>query len=101
MNENEWQTVMDSPFFVQLRKEAEILEEGGEIMTVNGSAMGQAIWNLILTKRDLTLWTQHKIKPTRSWKVTDVKNYFGIKGTGQKLMDNFMEIFDAMMPESE
>ena len=38
------------------------------------------------------------MKPTRAWKVSHVKNYFGIKGTGQKLLDNFMKIFEAVEP---
>ena len=60
--------------------------------------MNIAIWNLIHTKRDLNMYIEHGMKPTRAWKVSHVKNYFGIKGTGQKLLDNFMEILEAVEP---
>tara|TARA_R110002012_G_scaffold313972_1_gene526239 strand:+ start:838 stop:1206 length:369 start_codon:yes stop_codon:yes gene_type:complete len=60
--------------------------------------MNIAIWNLIHTKRDLNMYIEHGIKPTRAWKVSHVKNYFGIKGTGQRLLDNFMEIFETVKP---
>jgi len=68
---------------------------------VNGSPMKMAVWNLICSKRDLSMWTKHNMKPTRMWKVSDVKWYFGIKGNGQKLMDEFMIIFNAIVPKKE
>ena len=91
----------DSPFIHELAAEAQTLESGGEIMTVNGSPMGRAIWNLICSKRDLTMWCNIGMKPTRSWKVTDVKRYFGIKGTGKNLLYNFMELFVDVMGDEE
>jgi len=87
---------MDSPFMEELRNEAEILANGGEVMAVNGSPMGRAIWNLIVSKRDLSGYVRGW-KPHRHWKVTDVKKYFGIKGTGQKLYDNFMALHDDIL----
>jgi len=87
------------PFYKHLMDEAERQLAGEEIMMVNGSPMGGAIWNLIVSKRDFELWTKLKMKPTRSWKVTDAKKYFGITGSGQKLLDNFMEIYDFVMGE--
>jgi hypothetical protein len=61
-------------------------------MSVNGSSMSQGVWNLIVTKRDLSLWTQFKMKPHRNWKVSQVKTYFGLTGRGQKLFDQFMAL---------
>jgi len=29
------------------------------------------------------------MKPNRAWKVSHCKKYFGIKGSGQKLLDEF------------
>lgn len=76
----------DSPFFADL--------DSGRTM----GSMPLAVWNLICTKRDLRLYTgPGKIRPHRGWKVTDVKRYFGIRGTGQVLMDNFMELHDVVM----
>ena len=97
---------LESPFMEQLRADAEALENGQEIMTVNGAPMGQAIWNLILTKRDLSNYCakfsdgrQMKIIPTRGWKVSHVKKYYGIKGTGDKLLESFMALFNDVMDE--
>ena len=97
-----WTKAMwESPFMEKLRREAQIMSEGGQIMTVNGASMGMATWNLLLSKRDLSIWTKMKMKPTRGWKVTNVKRYFGITGTGDKLMSNFMVIYDALVPAKE
>jgi len=90
---------LDSPFIQELQAEAEALERGEQIMTVNGSPMGQAIWNLIVSKRDLTMYCNHGVIPTRGWKVTNVKKYFGIKGTGKNLLERFMVLFNDIMDE--
>jgi len=37
--------------------------------------------------------------PTRGWKVTNVKKYFGIKGTGKNLLERFMVLFNDIMDE--
>lgn len=93
-----WTKAMwESPFMEALRHEAEILQEGGQILTVNGANMGQATFNLLCSRRDLRLWSR-RIKPHRRWKVSDVKWYFGIKGTGENLLRNFMVIYDAIIP---
>jgi len=88
---------LDTPFMNHLMDEAERQMNGEQVMMVNGSPMGQAIWNLICSKRDLTLWCNIGMKPHRHWKVTDVKRYFGIKGHGQALLDEFMTIYDELM----
>jgi len=61
-------------------------------MSVNGNPMSQGVWNMIITKRDLSMWAKHKMKPHRNWKVSQVKAYFGIKGNGQKLLDQFLAL---------
>lgn len=63
-----------------------------KVMQVNGSPMSRGVWNLIVSKRDLTMWVKRGMKPHRGWKVTDVKRYYGLKGSGQKLLDNFLEL---------
>ena len=89
---------LDSPFRNQLRAE---LESDKPLMLVNGSPMAGAIWNLIVSKRDLTLWGKSGIKPTRSWKVTTAKKYFGIKGTGLNLLSNFMSLYSDVLGDDE
>lgn len=83
----------DSPFMVELTS--------GRTLDVNGSPMPTAVWNLIISKRDLTLWCRIGMKPTRSWKVTNAKRYFGIKGSKLVLLNNFMELYTAVMGENE
>ena len=68
-------------------------------LEVQYASMPRGMWNLICTKRDLTMYVKHGMKPNRHWKVTDVKKYFGIKGTGEKLLANFMKVFDEYMPQ--
>ena len=79
----------ETPFVEQLVKAYTV---GGRdyVMSVNGTPMARAIWNLLITQRDLNLWCgKHKMKPHRHWKVTQVKTYFGIKGNGQALLKRF------------
>lgn len=75
--------MLQSPFMAQLDNE---------------ETQKMALFNLVCSKRDLKLWTSIKMKPTRSWKVSDAKKYFGIKGSGDKLMEEFMTVFDAVWP---
>ena len=84
---------------LQARKETPFVKqmigaytEGGKtyVMNVNGSPMARAIWNLILSHRDLKMWCgEQKMKPHRGWKVSEVKEYFGLKGNGENLLTRF------------
>ena len=47
---------------------------------VNNGYMSIAMWNLILSIRDLKLYSRG-IKPHRFWRITDVKKYFGVQGS--------------------
>lgn len=55
------------------------LTDVNNIFNFNGKPMSRAHFNLILSKRDLGLW-KAGMKPTRGWKVTNVKKYFGFTG---------------------
>lgn len=82
-----------SPFMEQFEKEMIARQNGEDILSVNGNPMGGAMWNLIISHRDLSLWTGYDpkteeirpggphIQPNSNWRVKDVKKYFGIKGT--------------------
>ncbi len=54
-------------------------------------------WNLICTKRDLSMYVKHNMKPHRGWKVSQVKKYFGIKGTGKNLLNRFLVLYNVTM----
>ena len=61
---------------------------------LNPQTMNKAEYNLICSKRDISLWTKLGMKPHRSWKVSDAKIYFDIKGSKESLLVDFMEVFD-------
>jgi|TARA_R100000789_G_scaffold44460_1_gene45560 hypothetical protein len=64
-----------------------------------GHGVNRGYWNLICTKRDLSMYVKHNMKPHRKWKVTDVKKYFGIKGTGKLLLGRFLVLYNITMEE--
>ena len=63
-------------------------------LSVNGSASSKGMYNLIVSKRDLGLWSKIGMKPHRHWKVTDVKRYFGLKGNKHKIYDDICKMVD-------
>ncbi len=66
----------------------------------NGKDISIAYWNLIVTKRDLSMWCKFGMKPNRYWKVSDVKKYFGITGTRENLYDRFIEMYGDLIPDT-
>lgn len=84
----------DSPFFQQLCDEKNTFDlvMGGE-----SKRMNRAIWNLIITKRDLTMYHKFGMKPTSHWKVGDVKRYFGLKGNINTLMPKYEELCEIIL----
>ena len=63
-------------------------------LSVNGKASSKGMWNLIVSKRDLGLWSKIGMKPNRHWKVTDVKKYFGLKGNKEKLYEDICKMVE-------
>lgn len=61
----------------------------GSSMSVNGADMPHAVWNLMVSHRNLKMWCNLGMKPNRHWKVSDVKTYFGLKGNKAKLLEQF------------
>ena len=57
--------------------------------------MSRGMWNLILSKRDCSLYSKG-IKPHRHWKITDVKKYFGIKGSASEMAEQLNEIYNLI-----
>ena len=45
----------------------------------------RAFYNLVVSIRDVKLWSAG-IKPHRAWRISDVKNYFGVKGNAKKVL---------------
>ena len=53
------------------------------------------IWNLSLSRRDLTLYCKG-IKPHRRWKITPVKKYFGMTGHKEVLLEKLDRLHEII-----
>ncbi len=65
------------------------------VINVNGGDMPIGYYNLLLTIRDLGLY-KVGLKPNRHWKITDVKKYFGIKGSAESMLEELNTIKDFL-----
>ena len=54
-----------------------------------------AMFNLITSKSAVKLWTKG-IKPNRHWKITDVKNYFGMTGNAEALLEKLDRLYNII-----
>jgi hypothetical protein len=78
MNEQEALTFlkdvnMDAPFWHQIH------DADCKTINVNGKDLKIPIYNLVICTGQMRMY-QHGVKPNRHWKVSSVKNYFGLKG---------------------
>ena len=58
-----------------------------------------AIYNLITSKGAVKLWTKG-IKPSRHWKISDVKNYFGMNGNAETLQKKLDTLYKVITERS-
>ena len=63
-------------------------------ISINGNASSKGLYNLIVSKRDLGLWSKIGMKPHRHWKVSDVKKYFGLKGNKHKIYEDICKMVE-------
>jgi hypothetical protein len=66
----------------------------------NNNVPNLAIWNLLVSIRDLKLSTKG-IKPHRNWKISDVKKYFGMNGSAKVLLSNLKTLKEVTLSEVE
>ena len=62
-----------------------------QTMNINGMESNKGYYNLVITIRDLGLWTKLKMKPNRYWRLKDVKTYFGLTGSAQTILDRLVD----------
>ncbi len=55
-------------------------------LIINGLESNKGYYNLCLTIRDLSVYTKRGLKPHRHWKLKNVKQYFGMKGTALSIL---------------
>lgn len=60
-------------------------------INVNGTEMPLELYKLIFCIRDVKLWIAG-IKPHRNFRISDVKNYFGVKGSPQKVLEQLQQL---------
>lgn len=79
-----------SPFFKDIENS----------ISINGKESSRAIYNLIVTKRDVNLYAKLNMKPHRFWKISDVKNYFGIRGNKEAVKDKIELMCELFLPSN-
>lgn len=78
--------VIQSPFASQL----------GESLSFNGGQMSVGMYNLLVSRRDMKMYSRHNMKPHRFWKFGDVKTYFGLSGNKDKVCRQIEELLAIM-----
>ena len=58
-----------------------------------------ALWNLSIIKGQLKLFSKG-IKPNRYWRLKDVKNYIGMSGNKEVLLEKVILLNDLLMPSN-
>ena len=69
-------------------------------MSVNGKPMPHGYWNLLCSIRDCKLYS-HGIKPHRNWKISDVKWYFGVSGSAEKIAEILESYKQIICPDNK
>jgi hypothetical protein len=70
-------TLQKTPFEIDLEK----------TITINGAECSLAYYKLFLTIRDLRIVTRTSLKPHKNWRLKDVKQYFGLKGSASTILE--------------
>ena len=85
---------------LKIATESQFLKDFEKSISINSKESNRATWNLMCTRRDVKLW-QVGMKPNRHWKITDVKNYFGIKGNKDVIVDKIEALCEMFLPARE
>ena len=85
---------------LKISTESQFLTDFDTQLNLNGAQSNRAVWNLICSRRDVRLW-QVGMKPHRGWKITDVKNYFGIKGNKDVIVEKIEYLCEMFLPSKE
>lgn len=80
---------IDSQFYQDLMDESKAIN-------INSNMVAKGYWNLILSIRDCSMYAKFGMKPNRHWKITDVKKYFGIKGTAEQVHEQLVQIKEML-----
>ena len=89
MNTQQISINADSQFFQDLMDESKAIN-------INGNMVAKGYWNLVLSIRDCSMYAKVGMKPHRHWKITDVKKYFGIKGSAEQVHEQLVQIKEML-----
>lgn len=64
-------------------------------MNINGMESNKGYYNLIVSIRDVSLWTKLKMKPNRHWQISQVKRYFGLQGNAKAILQRLEDFRDG------
>jgi hypothetical protein len=81
----------NAPFWVELH------DEDRPTISVNGNDVPQCLYNLMLAKRDIRIFVDLDTEPNRHWNISDVKKYFGLNGSKQKIKDALLLMHDEFI----
>lgn len=75
---------------IQINPESQFFDDmtdESKVINFNGSTMPLGYYNLIVTIRDVSMYSKVGMKPHRYWSIGDVKKYFGIKGSAESMLE--------------
>jgi hypothetical protein len=76
------------------------LTNEGKTISVNGFPMLIGMYNLIIIKSQVRMYIiSGGMKPTRNWKITAIKKYFGFSGNNEKFL-TFLEWVNFVLKQS-
>ncbi len=74
-----------------MKQETQYQLDHKKVMKVNDGFMTRATWNLLVSIRDVKLW-KAGLRPHRGWKISQVKQYFGLKGNTDKVIQGLEDL---------
>ena len=67
-------------------------------LIINGKQNSRGWYNLIVSIRDVRMY-RFGIKPHRNWRISDVKEYFGISGKSDSIIQQLETFREVLMPK--
>ena len=91
----------EAPFFKALEKDinerrvtnVSVVQNDG---TSKSGDQYRVLLQLTFQKRYVRTYAEIGMKPTRHWRITDVKKYYGVKGGPAKVADQLDAIYDSI-----
>lgn len=71
--------------------ETQFKKDLNTITIINGAESSVGVFNLLVSIRDVTLYSAGLI-PHRGFSINAVKNYFGVKGNPQKVLEQLQQL---------